>query len=42
MRQKKQLLNYNESPVFNALVHVGMAVKIFVAIGMIFGIWYYL
>ncbi len=42
MSQKKQLLNHNESPVFNALVHVGMTVKIFAAIGMILGIWYYL
>lgn len=42
MNPKKKLLNHNESPVFNAFVHVGMAVKILTAIGIIFACWYYL
>jgi len=41
MSAEKKLFNHNESPVFNAFVHIGMAVKILTALGMIFGLWYY-
>ena len=42
MASEKKFFNYKENPFFNAFVHVGMVIKIFVAIGMIFGLWYYL
>lgn len=42
MKSKKKFLNHNENPVFNAFVHIGMVVKILTALGMIFGLWYYL
>ncbi len=41
MSPNKNLFNHNESPVFNAFVHIGMAIKILTAIGIIIGLWYY-
>jgi hypothetical protein len=41
MPPEKKLFNRNESPVFNAFVHIGMIVKILTALGILFGLWYY-
>ncbi len=42
MTSKKKFFDRKENPVFNAFVHVGMAVKILTALGMLFALWYYL
>jgi hypothetical protein len=42
MTEEKKFLNHDESPAFNAFVHIGMIIKILTAFGMIFGLWYYL
>lgn len=40
--KKGKLFNYDESPAFNAFIHIGMIVKILSAIGMIAALWYFL
>ena len=41
MPPDKKSFNSKESPVFNAFVHFGLAVKILTALGIIFALWYY-
>lgn len=42
MTKRNRFFNYNESPLLNIFIHIGMVVKVLAAIVMIFGIWYYL
>ncbi len=42
MLKKEKIFNYDESPAFNAFIHIGMVVKVLSAIGMIVGLWYFL
>ena len=42
MSPKKKFFSRDENPFFNWFVHVGMAVKILTALGIIFALWYYL